>query len=71
MDHNARKLPDIEICQIKEIGIAGFDQCMVEYPVECFYVLPFGNNYFCRHPKRRENFHLVNMISASAHLSTK
>lgn len=51
----ARVLPDPEICGARPIGaISGFGHCMVDRPVECRYVLYFGEGNICRHPLWRE-----------------
>ncbi len=46
----ARILPDVAICRVKPIGtIAGFAHCLVDRPMECKYVLYFGEGNICRH----------------------
>ncbi|HWB58283.1 MAG TPA: hypothetical protein VG733_02280 [Chthoniobacteraceae bacterium] len=58
MDENnatQRILPDPSICKARAIGaITGFAQCLVERPMECRYVLYFGEGNICRHPRWRE-----------------
>jgi|GEM_PF-2412539 hypothetical protein len=72
MSFDTRKLPDVEICQIKEMGISNFDQCLIDNPVACFYALPFGNAHFCRFPQRKElfqqgNVNLIRTFAAAKH----
>jgi hypothetical protein len=50
-----RTLPDPAVCGAKPIGaISVFGHCMVDRPVECRYVLYFGEGNICRHPRWRE-----------------
>jgi hypothetical protein len=51
----ARVLPDPAICRVRPIGsISAFGQCQVDRPVECRYVLYFGEGNICRHPRWKE-----------------
>lgn len=46
----ARMLPDPAICRVRPIGtITGFAHCLVDCPVECRYVLYFGEGNICRY----------------------
>ena len=50
-----RILPDSTICKVRPIGtLSGFAHCLVERPMECRFVLYFGEGNICRHPKWRE-----------------
>jgi len=47
----ARVLPHPRVCRTRTIGvITGFGSCLVERPIECPYVLYFGEGNICRHP---------------------
>jgi hypothetical protein len=51
----ARILPDPAICGVTPIGvIAGFARCLVDRPMECRFVLYFGEGNICRHPRWQE-----------------
>lgn len=51
----ARILPDPAICSVRPIGtITGFASCLVDRPMECRYVLYFGEGNICRNPRWKE-----------------
>jgi hypothetical protein len=51
----SRVLPDPAVCATKPIGaIFDFGKCLVDKPVECKYVLYFGEGNICRHPKWKD-----------------
>ena len=46
-----RTLPNSAICRTHSIGlISDFGNCLVDRPIECPYVLYFGEGNICRHP---------------------
>lgn len=50
-----RMLPDPAICRVRQIGtISGFAHCLVNQPVECRYVLYFGQGNICRYAGWKE-----------------
>jgi len=55
MPTGERVLPDRDICHVRPIGtIHEFANCMVERPIECPYVLYFGEGNICRNPQWKE-----------------
>jgi len=46
-----RVLPHADTCHVRSIGaISDFANCLVEQPVECPFVLYFGEGNICRNP---------------------
>ncbi len=41
----------LEDCQVVDIGIDGFAECLQTGPNTCKYALPFGYCFLCRHPR--------------------
>ena len=47
-------LRGIENCQVVEIGIGGFAECVQQGPATCSHALPFGYCFLCTHPRLNE-----------------
>ncbi len=41
-------------CQVVDIGIDGFAECLMSGPNTCKYALPFGYCFLCGHPRVSE-----------------
>ncbi len=46
--------PDIATCRAAPSGHGGLIYCLNEERFLCDYCLPFGEAYYCRHPKCQE-----------------
>ncbi len=44
-------------CQVVDIGIDGFAECLMSGPNSCKYALPFGYCFLCGHPRVNEMLH--------------
>jgi hypothetical protein len=38
-------------CQVLEVGIDGYAECLRTGPNSCAYALPFGYSFLCHHPR--------------------
>jgi len=54
LNDKLKDIPDISKCRAKDIGMYHFAKCLVNNPIDCVYAFPFGNGFFCQHPKREE-----------------
>jgi hypothetical protein len=40
------------LCKVKDFGLDGYLECLVENPNSCSFALPFKDSYFCQCPLR-------------------
>ncbi len=48
IEHFVETIPD---CQVTDMGLEGFAECLCKGPNSCEYALPFGYTFLCRHPR--------------------
>jgi hypothetical protein len=41
-------------CEVLEVGIEGYAECLRSGPNACSYALPFGYAFLCHHPRLTE-----------------
>jgi len=49
-----KPLRGIENCQVVEIGVEKFAECLQQGPSTCSYALPFGYCFLCTNPRLDE-----------------
>ena len=54
-NEGADALPHAASCRARAVGdIPDFAECLTQQPDGCAHRVPFGESYFCWHPRHRE-----------------